>query len=47
MDLLPICWDSCFKLFEEVQEFDSKVKTTARQLLPFCWKKNLSHCLKR
>ncbi|RDX87333.1 Importin-11, partial [Mucuna pruriens] len=25
IDLLPICWDSCFKLFEEVQEFDSKV----------------------
>ncbi|KHN20330.1 Importin-11 [Glycine soja] len=24
VDLLPICWDSCFKLFEEVQEFDSK-----------------------
>ncbi|KAJ1381211.1 Importin-beta, N-terminal domain [Sesbania bispinosa] len=26
IDLLPICWDSCFKLFEEVQEFDSKVQ---------------------
>jgi hypothetical protein len=26
VDLLPICWDSCFKLVEEVQEFDSKVK---------------------
>lgn len=25
-DLLPICWGSCFKLVEEVQEFDSKVK---------------------
>ncbi|XP_050205030.1 uncharacterized protein LOC126655060 isoform X2 [Mercurialis annua] len=25
-DLLPICWDSCFKLIEEVQEFDSKVQ---------------------
>ncbi|XP_051113864.1 uncharacterized protein LOC127239659 [Andrographis paniculata] len=25
-DLLPICWDSCFKLLEEVQEFDSKVQ---------------------
>ncbi|KAK4268564.1 hypothetical protein QN277_025205 [Acacia crassicarpa] len=25
IDLLPICWDSCFKLFDEVQEFDSKV----------------------
>ncbi|KAI3473132.1 hypothetical protein Pfo_030424 [Paulownia fortunei] len=25
-DLLPICWDSCFKLVEEVQEFDSKVQ---------------------
>ncbi|KAL6509591.1 hypothetical protein OROGR_022901 [Orobanche gracilis] len=24
VDLLPICWDSCFTLFEEVQEFDSK-----------------------
>lgn len=24
-DLLPICWDLCFKLVEEVQEFDSKV----------------------
>ncbi|KAJ7950007.1 importin-11 [Quillaja saponaria] len=26
IDLLPICWDSCFKLVEEVQEFDSKVQ---------------------
>ncbi|KAK7294729.1 hypothetical protein RJT34_17624 [Clitoria ternatea] len=26
VDLLPICWDSCFKLFEEVREFDSKVQ---------------------
>ncbi|KAJ4842191.1 hypothetical protein Tsubulata_031465 [Turnera subulata] len=25
-DLLPTCWDSCFKLVEEVQEFDSKVQ---------------------
>ncbi|ONI26029.1 hypothetical protein PRUPE_1G000100 [Prunus persica] len=25
IDLLPICWESCFKLIEEVQEFDSKV----------------------
>lgn len=25
-DLLPICWDSCFNLVEEVQEFDSKVQ---------------------
>lgn len=25
-DLLPICWDLCFKLFEDVQEFDSKVQ---------------------
>ncbi|KAL6520900.1 hypothetical protein OROGR_017469 [Orobanche gracilis] len=25
-DLLPICWKSCFKLVEEVQEFDSKVQ---------------------
>ncbi|KAL8039104.1 hypothetical protein ABFX02_10G013200 [Erythranthe guttata] len=25
-DLLPICWNSCFKLVEEVQEFDSKVQ---------------------
>ncbi|XP_074350982.1 uncharacterized protein LOC141690197 isoform X2 [Apium graveolens] len=25
-DLLPVCWDSCFKLVEEVQEFDSKVQ---------------------
>lgn len=25
-DLLPICWDLCFKLIEEVQEFDSKVQ---------------------
>ncbi|XP_073286372.1 uncharacterized protein [Primulina huaijiensis] len=25
-DLLPICWDSCFKLVDEVQEFDSKVQ---------------------
>ncbi|KAF4348903.1 hypothetical protein F8388_023308 [Cannabis sativa] len=26
IDLLPVCWDSCFKLVEEVQEFDSKVQ---------------------
>lgn len=26
VDLLPLCWDSCFKLFEDVQEFDSKVQ---------------------
>ncbi|XP_059427930.1 uncharacterized protein LOC132161765 [Corylus avellana] len=26
IDLLPICWGSCFKLVEEVQEFDSKVQ---------------------
>ncbi|XP_022887455.1 importin-11-like [Olea europaea var. sylvestris] len=26
LDLLPVCWDSCFKLVEEVQEFDSKVQ---------------------
>ncbi|KAK9930777.1 hypothetical protein M0R45_018088 [Rubus argutus] len=26
IDLLPICWDSSFKLIEEVQEFDSKVQ---------------------
>ncbi|KAF8402614.1 hypothetical protein HHK36_010703 [Tetracentron sinense] len=25
-DLLPACWDLCFKLVEEVQEFDSKVQ---------------------
>lgn len=25
-DLLPVCWDSCFNLVEEVQEFDSKVQ---------------------
>ncbi|XP_043724537.1 importin-11 [Telopea speciosissima] len=25
-DLLPTCWDLCFKLVEEVQEFDSKVQ---------------------
>ncbi|KAJ8445939.1 hypothetical protein Cgig2_009868 [Carnegiea gigantea] len=25
-DLLPVCWDLCFKLVEEVQEFDSKVQ---------------------
>ncbi|KAL3531674.1 hypothetical protein ACH5RR_005195 [Cinchona calisaya] len=25
-DLLPICWDLCFNLMEEVQEFDSKVQ---------------------
>ncbi|XP_042022562.1 importin-11-like [Salvia splendens] len=24
-DLLPVCWDSCFKLVEDVHEFDSKV----------------------
>ncbi|KAL5710132.1 hypothetical protein ACHQM5_020735 [Ranunculus cassubicifolius] len=26
IDLLPTCWDLCFKLVEEVQEFDSKVQ---------------------
>ncbi|KAJ4970515.1 hypothetical protein NE237_003614 [Protea cynaroides] len=26
MDLLPTCWGLCFKLVEEVQEFDSKVQ---------------------
>ncbi|CAI0413047.1 unnamed protein product [Linum tenue] len=26
LDLLPVCWDSCFKLFAEVQELDSKVQ---------------------
>ncbi|XP_034217949.1 importin-11 isoform X3 [Prunus dulcis] len=26
IDLLPICWESCFKLIEKVQEFDSKVQ---------------------
>ncbi|XP_009768023.1 uncharacterized protein LOC107807441 [Nicotiana tabacum] len=26
LDLLPICWDLCFKLVDEVQEFDSKVQ---------------------
>ncbi|KAG7965123.1 hypothetical protein I3843_09G207900 [Carya illinoinensis] len=26
IDLLPVCWVSCFKLVEEVQEFDSKVQ---------------------
>lgn len=25
LDLLPLCWDLCFNLIEEVQEFDSKV----------------------
>lgn len=25
-DLLPHCWDLCFKLMDEVQEFDSKVQ---------------------
>nr|XP_017243835.1 PREDICTED: importin-11-like isoform X2 [Daucus carota subsp. sativus] len=25
-DLFPVCWCSCFKLVEEVQEFDSKVQ---------------------
>ncbi|KAF6170384.1 hypothetical protein GIB67_014314 [Kingdonia uniflora] len=25
-DLLPTCWDLCFKLVEEVEEFDSKVQ---------------------
>lgn len=24
-DLLPMCWGLCFKLVEDVQEFDSKV----------------------
>ncbi|XP_024929738.3 uncharacterized protein LOC107434824 isoform X2 [Ziziphus jujuba] len=26
IDLLPVCWESCFQLIEEVQEFDSKVQ---------------------
>ncbi|KAG2295009.1 hypothetical protein Bca52824_041678 [Brassica carinata] len=26
IDLLPICWESCFKMVEEVEEFDSKVQ---------------------
>ncbi|KAF3450391.1 hypothetical protein FNV43_RR06471 [Rhamnella rubrinervis] len=26
IDLLPLCWESCFQLIEEVQEFDSKVQ---------------------
>ncbi|CAI9097268.1 OLC1v1033653C1 [Oldenlandia corymbosa var. corymbosa] len=26
LDLLPLCWDLCFNLIEEVQEFDSKVQ---------------------
>ncbi|KAG7576545.1 Importin-beta N-terminal domain [Arabidopsis thaliana x Arabidopsis arenosa] len=26
LDLLPICWESCFKMVEEVREFDSKVQ---------------------
>ncbi|GMH26512.1 hypothetical protein Nepgr_028355 [Nepenthes gracilis] len=26
IDLLPRCWDLCFKLVDEVQEFDSKVQ---------------------
>ncbi|KAG9453520.1 hypothetical protein H6P81_006424 [Aristolochia fimbriata] len=26
MDLLPSCWDLCFNLVEQVQEFDSKVQ---------------------
>ena len=34
VDLLPICWDSCFKLFEDVREFDSKVNTNAWELFP-------------
>lgn len=25
-DLLPVCWESCIKLVDEVQEFDSKVQ---------------------
>ncbi|KAK8972697.1 hypothetical protein V6N11_012892 [Hibiscus sabdariffa] len=25
-DLLPVCWASCFKLVDEVQEFDSKIQ---------------------
>lgn len=25
-DLLPVCWDLCFNLVDEVQEFDSKVQ---------------------
>lgn len=26
LDLLPVCWDLCFKVVDEVQEFDSKVQ---------------------
>lgn len=26
LDLLPVCWDLCFNLMEEVEEFDSKVQ---------------------
>lgn len=29
VDLLPVCWESCFKMVEEVQEFDSKVHDVA------------------
>ncbi|CAN0842495.1 Ipo11 [Linum grandiflorum] len=25
-DLLPVCWDSCFKLFDKVEEFDSEIQ---------------------
>lgn len=25
-ELLPTCWSACFKLMEDVQEFDSKVR---------------------
>lgn len=32
VDLLPICWDSSFRLIEKVQEFDSKVNITATSL---------------
>lgn len=31
LDLMPICWNLCFDLIEEVQEFDSKVHV----ILPF------------
>ncbi|PIA28651.1 hypothetical protein AQUCO_06800076v1 [Aquilegia coerulea] len=44
IDLLPTCWDLCFKLVEDVQEFDSKVQVLnfisvliehANEILPF------------
>lgn len=45
VDLLPNCWESCFKLFEEVQEFDSKVNLLSNKFFLLDGKINLLDCL--